>query len=108
MLKVYKKIVGIYSDGLKTIPFPKMKENEFCVYILECCDKSFYIGFSSNLKKRLNKHNKGEGAEYTRKRRPLKLVYCEIFDHEIFAIKRERQLKGWSRRKKMDLICREL
>ena len=48
-------------------------------YILECSDGSFYTGWTNNLEKRINCHNKGKGAKYTRGRLPLKLVYFEEF-----------------------------
>lgn len=77
----------------------------FYVYIVECCDTSFYIGFTSNLDKRLNEHNSGQHRDaYTYKRRPVVLKWFEQFTDPSQAIKLEKQLKGWSRRKKIALI----
>jgi len=49
-------------------------------YILLCADNTLYTGWTTNLKKRLASHNAGTGAKYTRPRRPVHLVYCEVFD----------------------------
>ncbi len=77
----------------------------FYTYILLCADNSYYIGSTQNLESRLNDHNEGIlGAAYTFIRRPVTLVYSESFDTQLEAIKRERQLKGWSHAKKVALI----
>ena len=73
-------------------------------YILKCCDDSFYIGSTLNLEKRLEEHNTGEGANYTSKRLPLELVYYEEYDRIDDAFNREKQIQGWTRKKKMALI----
>ncbi len=103
---VYKKIIRIYSDKKKEIPCPIVNKDEFYVYMLECFDSSLYVGFSDDVEKRISRHKRGDGAEYTRKRLPIKLIYCEVFRERIEGLKRERQLKGWSKRKKIDLICK--
>ena len=74
------------------------------VYILICADESFYIGYTSDLQKRISEHNIGRGAQHTYVRRPVKLVYQEIYDNKEDALKRESQLKKWSRDKKKALI----
>ena len=77
----------------------------FYVYIIECKDNSFYIGLTNDLVRRFEEHVTGFYSNcYTFKRRPLKLAYYETipFLHE--AIEREKQLKGWSRNKKIMLI----
>lgn len=73
-------------------------------YILKCADGCFYTGITNNLCKRIVEHNIGVGAKYTRARRPVVLVYSEPQDNESAARKREIQIKGWSREKKMKLI----
>ena len=75
------------------------------VYILLCSDKSYYTGVTNNLEFRLLQHHKGVilGC-YTYSRRPLELVYYEIFDSIVTAIEREKQLKAGSRGRKTDLI----
>ncbi len=73
-------------------------------YILECSDGTFYTGSTNDLIFRFLQHKFGLGAEYTRYRRPLKLVYVEIFERIDHAFYREKQIQGWSRRKKKALI----
>jgi len=77
----------------------------FYVYILLCADGSYYVGFTESLEARLKEHNEGKlGACYTFLRRPVTLVYSESYNIQADAIKRERQLKGWSHAKKEALI----
>ena len=74
------------------------------MYILQCSDNTYYVGSTKNLTLRIEEHNHGEGAEYTKHRLPVKLVYYE----ECFNIKdaflREKQVQGWSRKKREALI----
>ena len=74
------------------------------IYILECCDGSYYVGSTNNLELRLQQHINGEGANHTRKRLPVELVYYEKFDRIDMAFYREKQVQGWSRKKKEALI----
>ena len=74
------------------------------VYILECRDKTLYVGVTKNLTKRLDKHNKGKASKYTRGRTPVKLKYHEEHVKKTSALKREHQLKRWTRSKKQALI----
>ncbi|MBZ9632566.1 GIY-YIG nuclease family protein [Salegentibacter sp. LM13S] len=75
------------------------------VYILECADKTYYTGITSNLEKRMLEHQTGVHPDsYTAKRRPLKLVFFAEFSDINFAIMREKQIKKWSRAKKKALI----
>jgi putative endonuclease len=74
------------------------------MYILECCDESFYTGSTNNLPRRILQHQNGMGANHTAKRLPVKLVYAEEFEHVADAFYREKQVQGWSRAKKMALI----
>lgn len=76
----------------------------FWLYILRCADGSYYIGHTENLEKRFAEHNLGAVSSYTRKRRPLTLVFAEQSSTREEALARERQLKGWSRAKKEALI----
>ena len=73
-------------------------------YILECSDGSFYTGWTNNLEKRINCHNKGKGAKYTRARVPVELVYFEVFEDKIEAMKREYAIKQLKRKEKLELI----
>ena len=74
------------------------------MYILKCADGSYYTGSTINLEKRVLQHQAGEGANYTRKHLPVKLVYFEEFGQIEEAYKREKQIHGWSRKKKEALI----
>jgi len=76
----------------------------WCVYILRCCDGSFYIGITNNPTKRTQKHNSGLGSQFTRNYRPVTLVYVEWYKNKSEARKREIQLKGWTHSKKFLLI----
>lgn len=74
------------------------------MYILECADGTFYVGSTRDLRSRITQHEKGEGAQHTAARRPVKLVYYECFDRIDKAFEREKQVQGWSRAKKLSLI----
>lgn len=74
------------------------------VYILECADGSYYTGSTKNLELRLKQHQAGEGAKHTQKRLPVKLVYFEEFLRIDEAFYREKQIQGWSRKKKEALL----
>lgn len=74
------------------------------MYILECSDGSYYTGSTNNLELRLSQHQAGEGANHTKKRLPVKLVYFEEFERIDEAFYREKQVQGWNRKKKEALI----
>ncbi|MCB0478793.1 MAG: GIY-YIG nuclease family protein [Crocinitomicaceae bacterium] len=74
------------------------------MYILECSDDSFYVGSTIDLSLRIIEHNSGIGANYTKKRIPVKLIYNEEFDSIEEAFLREKQVQKWSRKKKIALI----
>lgn len=74
------------------------------VYIVECSDGTFYTGWTNNLDRRVNQHSNGTGAKYTRGRGPVKLVYYEEFNEKRDAMKREYEIKRYSRTAKIDLI----
>ncbi|OGY61194.1 MAG: hypothetical protein A3F99_01550, partial [Candidatus Colwellbacteria bacterium RIFCSPLOWO2_12_FULL_43_11] len=77
----------------------------YYVYILECSDNSLYVGCTNNLKRRLDQHNKSKfGAHYTKIRRPVILKYSESYKTLREARKREGEVKGWRREKKLILI----
>jgi len=76
----------------------------FFVYLVECRDDSFYCGYTSDLEKRVKTHNEGKGAKYTKRRRPVKLVYSELFETKSEAMKRELKIKSYSRKMKEDLV----
>lgn len=78
------------------------------VYILKCADDSYYTGITNNIELRLSQHNNGVITDsYTCHRKPVKMVYCEIFNEYLKAIEWEKRIKGWTRRKKEALINNE-
>ncbi|MFH0991064.1 MAG: GIY-YIG nuclease family protein [bacterium] len=74
------------------------------VYILLCSDNSYYTGRTSELIRRLQEHKRGIGSEYTRIRRPVNLLWYDVFPNEFQAHCAERQIKGWIRAKKEALM----
>ncbi|MBI2309804.1 GIY-YIG nuclease family protein [Candidatus Collierbacteria bacterium] len=77
-----------------------MENIMYFVYMLLCQDGSYYIGSSNNVEKRLKDHLNGKGGKYTKSHKPLKLVYQEALGNKSEALKREFQLKQWSRVRK--------
>ena len=78
------------------------------VYLLRCVDDSLYCGETPDLQTRERDHNEGRGGSYTSKRRPVRIIYAEEFPSRPEALKRERQIKGWTRDKKEALARWEL
>lgn len=76
-------------------------------YIVECGDGSLYTGWTNNLEKRIQAHNAGKGAKYTKSRLPVKLVYSETFDTKEEAMSREYAIKHMKRKEKLRLIMSE-
>ena len=76
----------------------------YFTYILECADKSLYVGSTNNLERRLEQHNNSKkGAHYTKIRRPVVLLYYEQFEILKESRRREAEIKGWKRDKKLAL-----
>jgi putative endonuclease len=77
----------------------------YWVYMLQCADGSYYIGVTSNVEQRIGQHDVGWNQScYTHDRRPLKLVYAAEFAHFDDAMRCEKKIKGWSRKKKAALV----
>ena len=74
------------------------------VYIVKCSDKTFYTGITNNIKLRLETHNLGKGAKYTKSRLPVILVYLEPVDDKSSALRREIEIKKLNRSQKINLI----
>jgi putative endonuclease len=74
------------------------------MYILECSDRSLYVGSTLDLEMRLAQHADGEGAQYTSHRLPVRLLYFEAYDSIVDAYLREKQVQGWSRAKRLALV----
>ncbi len=79
-------------------------DTPYYFYLLKCSDDSIYAGICIDLEKRLNSHNSGKGAKYTRSRLPVEIVYSEQLKNKSIALKREIEVKKWSRVKKLGLI----
>ncbi len=74
------------------------------MYILLCADGSYYTGSTIDLNRRIEQHQNGEGANHTKKRLPVTLLYHEEYSRIDQAFNREKQVQGWSRIKKEALI----
>jgi len=74
------------------------------VYIVKCSDSSLYTGVTTDIKRRIDEHNAGKGASYTRARAPVSLVHNETHPDQSRALRREAEIKGWPRNKKLSLI----
>lgn len=73
-------------------------------YIVKCNDGTFYTGWTNDLTRRMEAHNQGRGAKYTKARRPVTLIYYEAFETKEEAMKREYAIKRLSRKEKEELI----
>ncbi|MFA6143138.1 MAG: GIY-YIG nuclease family protein [Candidatus Omnitrophota bacterium] len=78
--------------------------NKWVLYILRCADGSLYTGITTNLEKRVKKHNAGKASKYTRAKRPVKVVRRENFTDKSSALRREIEIKKLSRQDKLKLI----
>ena len=92
MMSLKKEMVGLAQQ-----------QNNY-VYIVRCNDQTLYTGWTNHLEKRIEAHNAGKGAKYTKARRPVKLVYFETFEHKNDALKREYQIKQLKKSEKEKLI----
>lgn len=80
------------------------EKNMNYTYILKCNDNSFYTGWTNDLEKRVACHNQGKGAKYTKPRLPVEVAYYETFDSKEQAMKRECEIKKFTRKQKENLI----
>ncbi|MDY6764088.1 MAG: GIY-YIG nuclease family protein [Halobacteria archaeon] len=74
------------------------------VYVLECSDGTLYTGYTKDLEARIDQHNRGEGAKYTRGRTPVELRYYEEYDSKSAAMSREYEIKQLSRSEKLKMF----
>ncbi len=79
-------------------------EKSWYVYILRCKDDTLYTGMTDDLHKRLEAHNSGKGAKYTRGRIPVEMVYHEVCATKMEACQREYRIKRLTRQEKLELI----
>ena len=84
---------------------PKGSSKSWFCYMVRCRDGSLYVGITSDVEERINKHNAGAGPEFTAKRRPVELVWSEEFADSIAARRRETEVKAWRREKKLGLAA---
>ena len=92
------------SEKLPGVECPESVDGLFWVYIVQCSNRTLYVGHTGNLPKRVKYHETGTGARHTKLPAPIHLVYAEGPMTSTKAIKPERQLKKWSRSKKTALI----
>lgn len=78
--------------------------SDYFLYILKCADDSLYTGITTDVRRRLNEHQSGAGARYTRARKALKVVYTERHKNRSAASKREAEIKRLTRTAKLALI----
>ncbi|MDO8510499.1 MAG: GIY-YIG nuclease family protein [bacterium] len=76
----------------------------YFLYIIECTDKSLYTGITIDVERRFSEHKNGKGGHYTSSKEVVRVVYTEQYPNRSRALKREAQIKGWRREKKLDLI----
>lgn len=77
---------------------------KYFTYIIQCSNGHYYVGHTANLAKRLERHRNKTGAQYTKQNNPISIVWSASYETELAAIKREKQIKGWGRAKKENLI----
>ena len=82
-----------------------METNSHYFYVLECADNSYYAGYTNDLQKRLETHNAGKGAKYTRARGPVKMIHFEEFETKPEAMKAEYAFKQLTKAKKIRYIA---
>ncbi|WP_191566536.1 GIY-YIG nuclease family protein [Metabacillus idriensis] len=78
--------------------------NEHFFYVLECSDGSYYAGYTNNLENRIQKHNSGKGAKYTRARKPVTLIFKKGFESKSEALKAEYSFKKLNRKEKDEFL----
>jgi putative endonuclease len=78
--------------------------SRYCTYIILTSNKKYYVGHTNNLDDRFKRHLNGSGPKFTAQNKPIKVVWFQNFNTEMDAVRREKQLKGWTREKKEKLI----
>lgn len=82
-----------------------METTSHYFYVLECADHSYYAGYTNDLQKRLEAHNSGKGAKYTRARGPVRVIHWEAFETKPEAMKAEYAFKQLTKAKKIRYIA---
>lgn len=83
------------------------EQKQWHFYLARCSDGSLYSGIAVDPVKRMEVHNAGNGAKYTRSRLPVEMVYSETLPDQSSALKREAEVRKWSHRKKEELTVRK-
>lgn len=91
-------------DEHSSMPEEPGTDREAFTYMVECSDGTLYTGWARDVEARVKAHNAGRGARYTRSRRPVRLRFWEHHPDRATAMRRERQLKTYSRARKLRLI----
>lgn len=81
-----------------------MASSEHYFYVLHCRDDSFYAGYTTDTLRREQEHNKGIGSKYTKARRPVRMIYNEVFGSRAEATKAEAAFKKLSRKQKENFL----
>ena len=81
-----------------------VRSGMFYVYIVECADGTYYTGYTPHIEKRIELHNSGKGAKYTRQHGPVKLVWCREYKYFKRAFKQEMAIKRLGRKQKERLV----
>jgi len=103
MHPTYKKMLqGLQKK--KKISRREKTRGDWFLYILKCCDDSFYTGITKDLERRLKMHQTGKASRYTRVHRPVEMVYHEKCGDRTQALVRECEVKEWPRKKKEALV----
>ncbi len=76
----------------------------YYVYLLQCSDGTIYTGITTDVERRFQEHKNGKGGHYTSSRKAVKLLYTEKQKNRSNALKREAEIKGWRREKKLNLV----
>jgi len=77
---------------------------DWFVYIIKCKDSRLYTGVTNDLARRIKQHNRGQGCRFTRFRTPVKLLHKEIYPSKEEALRREAEIKGWKKDRKLALL----
>jgi predicted GIY-YIG superfamily endonuclease len=105
--ELWRKIKNPFVLSLSKHSLGNNNMKPFYVYILKCSDNSYYTGQTDDIEKRLAEHINNEKPTYTSTRLPIQLVFIQEFMTREEAIAAERQIQGWSRKKKEALIARD-
>lgn len=98
------KVCSYGSEGGEDLRKKFKREGRFWVYIVECCDGTYYTGYTPDVEKRLVLHNNGKGAKYTKDRLPVKLVWHKEYRYFKRAFLEEKRIKGLTRERKEKLV----